>query len=373
MARKAATLVTLVGVAVSVMVFVLMGATASSLAHLAASTGEPDNLMVLSKGAGSAERSRLDAPTITGVRFQPGVARGPDGTPLASVELLAMRAVPIKGAPADDVASTRYTVVRGITPDAFRLRRTVQLIAGRMPVSPGEILIGRLVTTSLGDLSIGDELFFGDRAHRIVGVIGAEGQIFESEIWMALEDLRGRTGEREASTVVLRAEDPDDMRALIERLETSRRVSVDAKPEPEYYARLQRASQAFVFLGNLIGALMGLGAIVAGANTMYATMSRRIREMGTLRALGFGRWRVGATLLVESALVSLVGGLVGIGLALVFDGLALQLVGIAFELDVNTSSAGRGMLMALAIGGVGGFLPARAAARLEIVAALRHV
>ena len=148
---------------------------------------------------------------------------------------------------------------------------------------------------------------------------------------------------------------------------------MSAKTEPDYYASMQRVSTAFVYLGNLIGALLGLGAIVAGANTMYATMSRRIREMGTLRALGFGRWRVGAALLLESGIVSLLGGAIGVLLAFAWNGLSFSIVSLSFEIAVGPANAAAGMAMALAIGAAGGFLPARSASRLEIVAALRHV
>jgi putative ABC transport system permease protein len=190
---------------------------------------------------------------------------------------------------------------------------------------------------------------------------------------MTLEDLRGRSGDHEASAVVLRTAGPQSAQELVDRLEKSRQVSVSAKTEPEYYAQIQRASTAFVYLGNLIGALLGLGAVVAGANTMYATMSRRIREMGTLRALGFGRWRVGAALLLESAMVSLLGGTIGVLLAFAWDGIAFSLVTISFELAIGPANAAQGIAMALAIGTAGGFLPAHSASRLEIVAALRHV
>jgi putative ABC transport system permease protein len=249
----------------------------------------------------------------------------------------------------------------------------VRLVDGRLPGAPGEVLIGRLLPESLPGVGIGDELVIEDRPHRVVGVLGAGGQLFESEIWAALEDLRGTSGKREASAVVLRTAGPAAAQALVEALENSRQLSVSARTEPDYYARLQRASVAFIYLGNAIGVLMGLGAIVAGANTMYATMSRRIREMGTLRALGFGRWRVGASLLFESGMVALLGGALGVALAFACDGLALSLVSLSFELDVGAGHALQGLTMALAIGLVGGFLPARSASRLEIVAALRHV
>jgi ABC-type lipoprotein release transport system permease subunit len=373
LARRGATAVTVIGVAISVMVYVVMGATADSLGGVAAGTGDPANVVVLSKGSGSAESSRLDTPTVNGVRFAPGVLRDADGAPLASVEMLGMRRIPLPGADPDDPASQRYINVRGFTPDAFRVHPSVRLLAGRLPSAPGDVLIGRLLPESLGDVGIGDELWIEGRRHRVVGAFGAGGQLFESEIWVALEDLRGGSGRREASAVVLRTAGATEAEALVEALENSRRLSVSARTEPEYYARLQRASIAFIYLGNAIGALMGLGAIVAGANTMYATMSRRIREMGTLRALGFGRWRVGASLLLESGVIAALGGVLGVGLAFACDGLAFSLVSLSFELAVGPEHAMRGMTMALAIGFIGGFLPARSAARLEIVAALRHV
>src|SRR4030095_11557712 len=181
------------------------------------------------------------------------------------------------------------------------------------------------------------------------------------------------SGDREAPAVVLRTADARAAAEVLDRLEKSRAVSVSAKTEPEYYAQIQRASTAFVYLGNLIGALLGLGAVVAGADTMYATMSGRIAEMAPRRALGFGRWRVGAAILLESAIVSLLGGALGVLLAFAWNGIAFSLVTISLELALGPANAAQGIAMALALGVAGGLLPARSAARLEIVAALRHV
>ena len=372
-AHRGASAVTIFGVAISVMVYVVMTATADSLKSVAASTGDPANVVVLSKGAGSAESSRLDAPTVSAVRYAQGVQRDASGEPLASVELLGMRRIPIPGLPPDDPASQRYMSLRGVTPSALLVHPGVRIAAGRFPATSGELLIGRLVTEVLGAVGIGSEISIEGRPHRVVGVLAAEGQLFESELWMTLEDLRGRSGDREASAVVLRAAGPRAASQLVDRLEKSRQANVSAKTEIDYYAQMQRVSKAFVYLGNLIGAILGLGAVVAGANTMYATMSRRIREMGTLRALGFGRWRVGAALLLESGLVSLLGGAIGVLLAFVWNGMAFSIVSLSFEIAIGPANAAAGMAMALAIGAAGGFLPARSASRLEIVAALRHV
>jgi ABC-type antimicrobial peptide transport system permease subunit len=190
---------------------------------------------------------------------------------------------------------------------------------------------------------------------------------------MSLEHLSAELDQREVSAVVVRVAEPLAMPALLEALKSSRRVKAAVRPEPEYYAEVQRGAVAFVYLGNLIGALLGLGALVAGMNTTYAAMARRVREMGTLRALGFGRRSVGALLLVESALVGAAGGALGAALALAFDGFAMNLMGLAFELDVTPAGLGRGLLLALLVGVLGALPPARAASRLEIVDALRRV
>jgi cell division protein FtsX len=372
-AHRAASAVTVFGVAISVMVYVVMGATADSLKGIAASTGDPANVIVLSKGSSSAESSRLDAPTVAAARFAPGVERDASGEPLASVELLAMRRIPIPGFPPDDPAAQRFMALRGVTPAALLVHPGVRIAAGRFPAASGEILMGRLVPENLGAVGIGSEIAIEGKPHRVVGVLAAEGQFFESELWMTLEDLRGRSGEREASAVVLRTAGAQAAAQLVDRIERSRQVNAAAKTEPDYYAQMQRVSTAFVYLGNLIGGLLGLGAVVAGANTMYATMSRRIREMGTLRALGFGRWRVGAALLLESGMVSLLGGAIGVLLSLAWNGIAFSIVSLSFELAIGPANAAHGLAMALVIGAAGGFLPARSASRLEIVAALRHV
>ena len=372
-AHRGASAVTVFGVAISVMVYVVMTATADSLKAVAVNSGDPANVVVMSKGASSAESSRLDAPTVSAARYAQGVERDASGEPLASVELLAMRRIPIPGLPPDDPAAQRYMTLRGVTPAALTVHRGLRIAAGRLPSASGELLIGRLVPETLGPVAVGSEIAIDGRPHRVVGVLAAEGQLFESELWMTLEDLRGRSGDREASAVVLRTAGPRAAAQLVDRIEKSRQVNASAKTETDYYEQMQRVSKAFVYLGNLIGALLGLGAVVAGANTMYATMSRRIREMGTLRALGFGRWRVGAALLLESGLVSLLGGAIGVLLAFAWNGFAFSIVSLSFEIAIGPANAVAGMAMAFVIGAAGGVLPARTASRLEIVAALRHV
>jgi putative ABC transport system permease protein len=370
LARRGSTAITAAGVAVSVMAYVVITATAAGITRVAVGTGHPHNLIVLSEGATSTEGSRLTRGAVETIRYFPGVARDARGEPLASPELLTNHAVPRRGAGAE--AGARFTSVRGVTPSALAVHDGVRVTSGRFPSQPGEVMLGRLLAPALG-ASLGDAIEFGGRPHRVSGVFEARGQIFEGEVWMPLEQLAAEQDQREVSAVVLRVAQPLALPDVLEALKSSRLLKAAVRPETEYYAEVQRGAVAFVYLGNLIGALLGLGALLAGMNQSYAAMARRVREMGTLRALGFGRASVGALLLVESALVGAAGGAAGAALAAGFDGFAMNLMGLAFELDVTAGGLARGLALALAVGVCGALLPARAAARLEIVEALRRV
>lgn len=371
LARKFSTAVSVLAVAASVLVFIVMAATAAGIRNVAAGTGVPENVLVLSKGATSVEASVLDRATLNALSGLPSVARGANGERLISIELLVAQSVPRKG-PARGGATSRFVTVRGVTPTAFVVHPGLRITSGRLPREPGDLLAGRLLPATLGNLRIGDELVFAGHRHRIVGTFEAGGQVFEGELWADLDDLRDESGRQGASTAILRTADAARVPRLVSELEASRTVNVEAKPEPAYYSNIRKASAAFIYLGNVIAVIMGAGAVMAGMNTMYAAMSRRVREMGTLRALGFGRYMVGGLVLLESVLVAVVGGLIGSGLAMAFDGYALNLLGLAFELDVSPTSLTIAAGLAMLIGVIGGGLPARSAARLDIVQALRH-
>jgi len=367
--RKLSTAVTLLAVAAAALVFIVMSATAAGIRNVAANTGAPENVIVMSKGATSIAASLLDRATLYSLREVPSIARNSTGERLMSVELLIQQAIPRQGVARGD---SRFVTVRGVTPSAFVVHPGIRVTAGRLPREPGELIAGRLVPATLGHVGPGDELVYGGRRHRIVGIFTAGGQVFEGELWADLDDLRDESGRQGASAAVLRAADAAHVPQLVADLEGSRSVRVEAKPEPAYYANIRAASAAFIYLANVIAVIMGAGAVVAGMNIMYAAMSRRVREMGTLRALGFGRYMVGGLVLLESVLVAALGGLFGAGLGLAFDGYALNLLGLSFQLDVSPATLAEAGVLAIMIGLAGGWLPARAAARLDIVQALRH-
>jgi len=111
---------------------------------------------------------------------------------------------------------------------------------------------------------------------------------------------------------------------------------------------------------------------------MYTAVSERAREIATREALGFGSSPVVLSVLIESLLLALIGGLVGAGLAwLIFDGYRSATMNwqtfsqVTFAFDVNARLLMSGVFYALVIGFIGGLLPAIRAARLPLATALR--
>ena len=370
LARKASTLVTTLGIAVSVTVFIVIRATADGVSRVAVTSGSPRNVMVLAAGANSAELSYLDASTLNRVRFVPGLSRDANGDGLASVELVLP--LPMRRADIPNTAgSARYATLRGVMPQSFAVHDGVRLETGRFPQSAGEVMIGNLLAGKL-EVQLGDELAIGSQVYTVSGTFDAAGQVFAGEVWAPLDALQSSSGRRGASAVVLRLPDATQAGGLVRALESTAGISVSARVEQAYYREIQAVARPFSALGNLTGSLLGLGAVLAGMNTLYAAMSRRTRELGTLRALGFSRYFVGGVLLLESLLVGVIGGLAGAGLALYFDGFALNLLGLSFVLSMPFATVAQGFSLALLIGILGGLLPAYAALRLEIIQALRQ-
>ncbi len=370
LARKASTLVTTLGIAVSVTVFIVINATADGVSRVAVSSGSPRNVLVLASGATSAELSYLDTATLNRIRFVPGLERDANGDSLASVELVLPVAMS-RASAGKKTGSARFETLRGVTPQSFAVHDGVRLETGRFPQAGGEVIIGTLVAGQLG-VGIGSEISAGNQVYRISGTFDAAGQVFAGEVWAPLDSLQSSSGRRGASAVVLRLPQEDQTEAMVQALKASPGINVSPRTEQAYYREIQVVAGPFAALGNFTGSLLGLGAVLAGMNTLYAAMSRRTRELGTLRALGFSRYFVGGVMLLESLVVGVIGGLSGSGLALYFDGFALNLLGLSFVLSMPLATVAQGFSLALLIGVLGGVLPAYAALRLEISQALRQ-
>jgi ABC-type lipoprotein release transport system permease subunit len=261
----------------------------------------------------------------------------------------------------------------------------VRLVEGRIfQPKLGEVVLGRGAVQRYAPAGLGSQLAFGRRRWTVVGVFDSDGTAFDSEIWADVHDVQDDT-RREGlfSGVRLRVAPGVDRRALARRIEGDGRFTLEAKPETTYYRDQADSARALYILVVTLGIVMAVGAIFGALNTMYAAVTARTAEIGTLRALGFSRGSILASFLIESCLLAAGGFLLGTVLA-VLGMLVINtlLSGVQFSmmtfsvatvlLRPSPTGALLGFLFAAAIGLVGGFAPAWRAARLTVVDALHR-
>jgi putative ABC transport system permease protein len=373
-ARWQVTLFSIVGIALAVMVLVSLAAMASGFRAALRSTGRPDNVIVIEKGMGSELMSDVSIENAVAIVVDPRVARGRDGRPRASFEIQALISLP-----RTHERAQVNVAVRGVTASAFDVRDGLRVVEGRRFV-PGaeEVIVGTRVRDRFG-LGVGSRLTIRRTRWEVVGVFASEGSGFESEVWGDLHTLAGPLRRTQAyQAVVLRLADPRDLPGLVKALEADPRFHVQAKQERQFYDdQAGGVVRALSGLASFVACLMGLGALLAAMNTMYAIVAARAREVGTLRALGFTRPAILGCFVAESLALAIVGGLLGCVLALPANGLTAATYGanwaeLAFAFRTTPPVLGLGIAFAAIVGTFGGLLPALRAARLPIASALRE-
>jgi ABC-type lipoprotein release transport system permease subunit len=377
-ARRTRTLLTVAVVALVVIATTLFGGLVSSLKRTLVATGNPHNLIVLRKGSTNDGSSALPLEAFQALRFFEGVARTPEGEPLASPELVVQPFFRTRDGGRENV------LVRGVEPVALRVHDEVRLVEGRMfePASRGAI-VGRGVAGRYEGAELGSALEFGRGTWQVVGVFESGGSALESEVWVDVRQL-GDDAKRPLpySGVRLRVAEGADRDALARRIWDDPRWALEASPEPDYYAKQAESANVFYWIVLGLAVLAGIGAAFGAANTLYAAVQSRRAEIGTLRALGFERGAILASFLVESLAIALAGFALGAAAAAALGRLVSWLLGgIGFgavtftthviELRVGASDLAVALGLALAIGAVGGLFPASRAARLRPVEALR--
>lgn len=371
--RLGASLVIVIGIAGVVAVLVAMLAMSRGLSRTLEDTGAPDRVVVLRGGSTVELSSFLDRASSTLVRQDPGVARLPSSLPAASGEVVVITEVMRPGQ-----SSGANVSLRGVEPSGLALRPELRLVEGRM-FRPGlrEIIVGSGARSQFANLDPGSMLRFRGTDWRVVGVF-ASGDAHDSELWADLETVQGVFRRNGVSSVLLKLANADSFDAVKARLTSDPQLNVEVQREGEYF-RSQSAglTRQIGVVTTLVGIVMALGAMFGAINTMYSAVSTRTAEIGTLRALGFGRLPVLASVMAESLLLALAGGLLGAGIAAVlFNGYTVSTLGsgftqIAFDFAVTPDLLFKGLSWALGIGFVGGLAPALHAARIPVTEALR--
>jgi ABC-type lipoprotein release transport system permease subunit len=352
-------------------------------------SGHPANVMVLSRGATDELVSTITAQEAQGdVALQPGILRDAGDRPLCSRELYVVVNQPLPGAPAGK-PGRRLVQIRGVAdPDlAAAVRDLGPLAAGKWLSSAGVRALpgqGHAVETVVGQgfarqwqVGVGDVVEVGPRRWVVVGILPAGGSTYDSELWARHQQVSQAFGrEHSFTSLLLRTKDAAAARALSEELNGRfKQASFHFLPETDYYANLAATSQGFLTAAYVLAAILAVGGVLGVMNTMYAAVAQRRKDIAMLRVIGFARWQVLLSFLLESVLLGLAGGVLGCALGCLAQGWsASSLIGnrnMVFTLRVDAAMLCVAVLFTLGMGVVGGLLPALATLRVRPLEALR--
>jgi putative ABC transport system permease protein len=373
--RWVTTLMTVIATGWVVWATVLTFGMTDGLEHALRISGDELDVIVMRKGSDSETSSAIEAQTAREIANLDGIARGPDGQPLCSTEF-----VTILTKPRRNKGGTTNLIVRGVDSVARLLRPDFRIVEGRdVRSGVNEIITSRQMAARFENLAIGEKLEINKIDFTVVGYFEAGGSAAESEVWSDLRDLTGARRVQGAISIVnFRARDRDSRDILIQRLQEDEQFKLKAVTEPAYFESQMSASIAIRFIGYVIGGFLTFGAMFAAANTMYAAVASRGREIGTLRAIGFGRSSILFSFLFESMFLCLLGGILGCLATLPFNGISTGTANwatfseITFSFRFGPAVLARGVMMALLMGLLGGLFPAVRAIRLKVVDALRQ-
>lgn len=372
--RWMTTLMTVLGTALVVWASVLAFGLTAGLNHALEVTGDKLDLIVMRKGSQDEGSSGIEQQVARQVATLPGIAHDSQGQPLCSVEF-----VTILTQPRRENGGTVNLIVRGMEQAGRALRPGFKLVEGR-DIKPGvnEAITSKQMAARFENLDLGDKIDINKVDFTVVGYFEAEGSAAESEVWTDLRDVtNARRTPGAVSVVNLRAADEASKQAIVDRLQNDQQFGLKAIGEQQYYDEQKTASLAIRIVGYFIAGFLTIGAMFGAANTMYAAVAGRAREIGTLRAIGFRRRSILFSFMLESILLCLLGGALGCLATLPFNGLSTGTANwatfseITFSFRFGPTVLLQGLTLALVMGLLGGLFPALRAIRLNTATALR--
>ncbi len=373
--RKTTTIMTALGIALTVAVLLAILGLVDGLRTTLAASGDPLHVLVMRKGAESEIVSLFTRTQFQDLKFKPGIARGSDGQPLASLEV-----VTVINLSASEGQEGVNVAVRGIMPAGIEMRKGLRLASGRwFEQGKREVVVGKSVAGRYPEAGLGRKIRFGRGDWEVVGIMDAGRGAQASEIWGDLNQVSSDLQRVEVlSAALVQATDAVTAQALKNDLNNDQRLNMNAVSEEEYFALQTAGAAPIEYTGIFVAIIMAIGSSFAAMNTMYAAVARRAREIGTLRVLGFSRGSILFSFFVESVLLSALGGLLGCLLVAPLNGITTGIGNsnfseTAFQFRVAPQLMILGIVFAVIMGSVGGLFPARMASRKEILTALREV
>jgi putative ABC transport system permease protein len=392
--RWRSTIATVLGIALVVFVFVLLQSLAAGIEKSSGNTGDPRNILVTRKGSTAESASLISRENLREIQYFEEIARNERGEPVISADVLVIASLP-----RNDGSGEANVLLRGITPRGLELRPQVKLVPGMTNVPAGrtfgadaqliagrwftpgrrEVVVSGKLAKRFANFGLGQSFKTGSATLNVVGWLDGGGSAFDSECWLDADECRSLFERDLYSSFLIRPADEAAAQRLLKRIEEDRRFKLKAEREVEYYRKQTMTAEPIKWLGGFLAVMMSVGAVFAAMNTMYASVGARTREIGTLRVLGFRRRSVVLALLIEGALLAMIGGAVGCGIAGLWNGYSTATMGwetfseIVFEFTITPRLVVEGVIFAVIVGVMGSLLPALRASRLPVIAALKAV
>ncbi|MCX8031148.1 MAG: ABC transporter permease, partial [Thermodesulfovibrionales bacterium] len=372
--RRLTTILTSLGMCLVVFVFASIMMLSEGLKQTLVDTGLYDNIIVVRKGATSEVQSIIERHHASILETQKEIAMGVAGKPLVAKELVVLVSLNKR-----DSDKPSNVVIRGIDESSLVLRPQIKIVEGRLP-RPGtsEIMTGINIAQRFKGAGIEESLTFALRSWKVVGIFDAGKTGFSSEVWADVDQLMSAFRRHVYSSIIFKLKDPSEFDKVKGAIESDPRLTVEAKREITYYADQSEAMASFLrILGLSLTIIFSLGAVIGAMITMYAAVANRIGEIGTLRALGFQKKSILMAFLMESVLISLIGGILGLVLSSFLQFITVSTMNfqtfseLAFSFSLTYEIAIMSIGFSIIMGFIGGVLPALRASRMKIVDSLR--
>lgn len=373
-ARKLTTALTVLGMGLVVFVFAAMMMFAYGIEKTLTETGSDDNAIFVRRAASSETVSLVMRSDATLALSQPEIEIDENGNAIGVAEIVILASINKRGS-----GEAANVMIRGTSEAAMRVRPGIRLVEGRM-FTPGtsEIIAGRSTSKNFQDCQIGGSLRFAERDWVVVGIFDAGGSGFDSELWGDVNQVQQAFRRTIFSSVTMRLKDQAQFDQLKQRMENDPKMTVDVKREKEYYASQSRTMSNFIsIMGYVISVVFSAGAMIGAMITMYSAVANRTSEIGTLRAIGFPRFRILIVFLVESIWIALMGAGLGLSAASFMSFVTVSTTNwdsfseLSFSFALSPNIIIGAVIFAVVMGFVGGFLPAVRASRAKIVDSLR--
>ena len=377
-ARWTSTIVAILGIAGTVGVFVAMLSLAHGFRATLVASGSPDDALVMRAGSTSEMMGGITLDSVKLVQDKPGVARDAAGLPLVTQEVVGVVPIPLISTGTD-----ANVEVRGVAPNVLQIRKFVKVVEGRMFHSGlDELVVGKNASKTYAGLTVGNTVNFGGGQWKVVGVFDAGGSSFDSEVWCDSRILNSvlKRPDNIFQSATVHLTSPSAFDSFKDSITSDPQLNLEVEREVDYYAKQSSAmTRLITILGGLVAAIMAIGAVFGALNTMYSAVAERGREIATMRALGFSSWNVILSFLFEALLISFIAGIIGCVVVLPLNGMTTQTMNfstfsnIAFAFKITFNLLVMGVVFALAMGVLGGLLPAVRAALRPVAVSLREL